>query len=100
MAMPPPNVNEVAFSPALSVQRRMICERSFMGSIAKVLVLYPEAYWKKKGFSGEVLSDCFDGPAMNVFDDTRSNSEGKFQPALAVFIGGGVYKFWKGREDF
>ena len=48
----------------------MLSERSFMGSLAKVIVLYPEAYWKVKGFSGEALSDCADGPAMNVFDDT------------------------------
>ena len=66
-----------------------------MGTLAKVLVLYPEAYWTNKGFTGEVLSDCFDSPVMSVFDDTRINLEGKPQPALSVFIGGGVYKYWK-----
>lgn len=97
MAMPPPNVNKISFTPALSVQRRMICERTFMGTIAKIMVLYPDAFWRNKGFSGEVLSDCYDGPAMTVYDDTRTSSEGKVQPALVVFLGGGVYNYWKKR---
>lgn len=71
-----------------------------MGSIAKVLVLYPEAYWKSKGFSGEALSDCFDGPAMNVFDDTKQLQDGKVQPALIVFIGGAVYRYWRDEPNF
>lgn len=71
-----------------------------MGTVAKVLVFYNEPYWKNKGFTGEVLSDCYDGPAMNVFDDTRTNSEGKVQPALIVFIGGAIYREWKNRPDF
>jgi hypothetical protein len=37
---------------------------------------------------------------MNVFDDTRVNAEGKEQPALVVFVGGGVYKYWKDRPNF
>lgn len=41
IAMPPPNVTKIDFYPPLSVQRRMICERAFMGAIAKVFVLYP-----------------------------------------------------------
>lgn len=70
-----------------------------MGTISKIMVLYPEPFWKHKGFSGEVLSDCYDGPAMNVYDDTRTNHEGKIQPALLVFIGGSVYNYWKDRND-
>lgn len=71
-----------------------------MGSMTKVLVLYPEAYWKNNGFSGEVLSDCFDSPAMNVFDNTHINEEGHEQPALVIFIGGAMYRYWKDRADF
>jgi len=32
---------------------------------------------------------------MNVFDDTRVNSEGKEQPGLIVFVGGGAYRYWR-----
>jgi hypothetical protein len=44
-----------------------------MGTLAKILILYPEAYWSNEGFTGEILSDCFDAPVMNVFDDSRVN---------------------------
>ena len=37
-----------------------------MGSIIKLLVLYKTAFWRTKNYSGEVVSDCIDGPAFNV----------------------------------
>jgi hypothetical protein len=52
-----------------------------------------------KNFSGETLSDCYDSPVMNAFDDSRTNHKGELQPAMVVFIGGGIYRYWKGRED-
>ena len=45
--------------------------------------------------TGEILSDCLDGPCFNVFDDTRSNSNGKVQPALIVFINGAVARHYR-----
>ena len=77
MAVPPPAVSKVVFEPALSHQRRTLCERTFMGGLGKLLLFYKEAYWKKLGFSGEVISDCYDSPAMNVFDNTRINDQGQ-----------------------
>ena len=41
MAMPPPHVAKVQFNPPLSPERKTLCERTFMGTLAKVLVLYP-----------------------------------------------------------
>jgi monoamine oxidase len=73
IAMPPCNVKTINFSPSLSAERKLICEKSFMGTIIKVIILYKERYWKNKGFTGESLSDCFDSPVMNGFDDTRVN---------------------------
>ena len=37
-----------------------------MGSIIKMLILYDKPFWRSKKFSGEVVSDCIDGPAFNV----------------------------------
>lgn len=64
------------------------------------MVLYKEQYWRNKNFSGETLSDCYDSPVMNGFDDSRINNKGELQPAMVIFIGGGIYRFWKNREDF
>ena len=52
MAMPPCSVNKIHFTPQLSTERRLICERSFAGSLIKVILLYKEQYWKNKSFSG------------------------------------------------
>jgi monoamine oxidase len=38
-----------------------------MGSIIKILILYKTPFWREKNFSGEVVSDCLDGPAFNVY---------------------------------
>lgn len=68
-----------------------------MGTLIKAIVLYKEQYWKNKQFSGEILSDCYDSPVMNCFDDSRINQKGELQPAIIVFIGGGIYRYWKNR---
>ena len=66
-----------------------------MGSIIKMMVLYKENFWIKKGFSGEFVSDCIDGPCFNVFDDSRPNDAGEIQPCLVVFLNGGVARSYR-----
>ena len=41
------------------------------------MILYSFAFWTKDGLSGEIVSDCMDVPAFNVFDDSRPNSNGE-----------------------
>ena len=48
-----------------------------MGSCSKVLVLYEEAFWRKNGFSGETLSDCFESPIFNAYDETKTDDKGR-----------------------
>jgi hypothetical protein len=36
---------------------------------------------------------------MNGFDDSRTNHKGELQPAMIVFIGGAIYRYWKHRDD-
>lgn len=71
-----------------------------MGTLAKVILLYKERYWKQKGFTGEFVSDCSDSPVMNCFDGSKLNEKGELQPALVVFVGGAAYRYWKERKDF
>lgn len=70
-----------------------------MGGLGKLLVFYKEPYWKNLGFSGQVISDCYDGPAMNVFDNTRINDKGKEEACLVIFLGGQAYNYWKNKPD-
>jgi monoamine oxidase len=38
--------------PELSRDRNFICNKSKMGSYAKIILLYKRAYWIEKGYSG------------------------------------------------
>ena len=38
-------------------QRDEAMQRMYMGSVIKTIVIYDEPYWRKKGFSGEAISD-------------------------------------------
>ena len=40
IAMPPCNAKKIHFTPQLSTERQLICDRSFMGTFAKVFLLY------------------------------------------------------------
>jgi monoamine oxidase len=100
LAMPPCSHSKIMFKPMLPQQKRFISQHNFMGSIMKVLVLYKKNFWKDKGFTGEVVSDCVDSPAFNIFDDSRPNEEsGEMQPALVVFLNGAVQRSWESRPD-
>lgn len=37
---------------------------------------------------------------MWAIDDTKHKENGEVQPALLVFVGGGVLREWKQRSDF
>jgi hypothetical protein len=84
----------------LPQQKRFISQHNFMGSIMKVLLLYKENFWIKKGFTGEVVSDSIDSPIFNIFDDSRPKEDtGEMQPALVVFMNGAVQRSWESRPD-
>lgn len=100
LAMPPCAHKKIRFQPLLPQQKRFISQHNFMGSIMKVLILYKENFWTKKGFTGEVVSDSVDSPVFNIFDDSRPKEDtGEMQPALVVFINGAVQRTWESRPD-
>jgi monoamine oxidase len=77
-----------------------MAEKYVVGNLTKVIVLYEKQYWKEKGYSGEIISDSYDDPIMSCFDDTKMDDEGNIkQPALIVFVGAQVYRYWKERGD-
>lgn len=88
IACSPWQANQIAFHPNLSQDRHLLCSKAFMGSYTKVILLYPRNYWKERGLSGEIVTDCSDSPLMWSYDDSKTNEKGETQPALLVFIGG------------
>jgi monoamine oxidase len=102
-AFPPSWGAAIHFTPALPMPRQQLHQRAFMGSIAKVILLYDQPYWRMKKYSGEVICDCSlaDSPTFNVFDDTlpTTGKEGGYQPALVCFINAQANRNWCDRSE-
>ena len=64
IAAPPPAVKNIKFEPQLSRERRFICDRYNMGGFSKLVALYKKQYWNENSFSGEILTDCHNGPLL------------------------------------
>jgi len=71
----------VALAPAMAARihfealppvRLQLHARMPMGSVIKLVVAYERPFWRERGLSGEVVSDC--GPFSPVFDATPPGS--------------------------
>jgi monoamine oxidase len=82
VAISPALTNRIMFEPPLPLERFHLCQRIEMGTTIKCIALYDESFWRKDGFSGEVVSDG--NPLTVVFDNTTSCG----QAALLGFIVG------------
>ncbi|KRX00952.1 Cyclic nucleotide-binding protein [Pseudocohnilembus persalinus] len=95
IAMPPVLTQRIHFTPQLSYDKELICQKNFMGSITKTSLFYKTEFWKEKGFCGETASTCKNHPVINIFEDSRPKSNGEVQPSLVVFSNGSITKFWQ-----
>lgn len=92
LAIPPSQIGKISFSPGLPVEKREIIKRMPASNLIKVIVTFPEAFWRTAGHSGEVVTNggpstsggCDHGPLSVVYDATTSSGN----PALVGFIGG------------
>ncbi|WP_407645467.1 flavin monoamine oxidase family protein [Amycolatopsis alkalitolerans] len=57
IALPPPAVARIGFSPALPADRAQLLQRMPMGWTIKVNVGYDEPFWRTEGMSGQANSD-------------------------------------------
>jgi monoamine oxidase len=89
VAVPPALAGRIDYEPMVSVARDQVTQRFAMGATVKVLVTYEFAFWRKSGFSGEVVSS--DGPLSTVFDNTSHDGR---QAALVGFIVGAQARQW------
>jgi len=85
LALPPNLQTKIEFSPELSEDRIQACRRMFGCAYIKVYCQYTSAFWRSKGFSGEVLAFGNEAQISFVFDCCSYDSK---YFSLAVFIAG------------
>lgn len=66
VAIPPPLVAEIEFSPELGSDRRQLLTGIPMGAVIKCIAAYDRPFWRVGGFSGQAIAD--EGPMKAVFD--------------------------------
>jgi len=86
--MPPSMVQAIDFEPGLPQPRRELQAQARMGRYAKVVLSYERAFWRDRGYAGDVGS--LPGPVMASYDDSSEDGG----PALLGFIGGGAERTW------
>lgn len=71
LALSPPLVNKIAFSPALPTSRQQLNKRTKMGAIGKGIAVYETPFWRVDKLNAQVISDA--GTTRATFDNTPSN---------------------------
>ncbi|WP_322051824.1 flavin monoamine oxidase family protein [Paraburkholderia bannensis] len=90
LALPPRlAATSIEFRPALpdALAQAWLATPTWMAPHAKYLAVYPHAFWREHGLSGEARSAC--GPLVEVHDASTHNGDGdaEGEPALFGFIG-------------
>ncbi|KAM3600356.1 uncharacterized protein V6R79_021915 [Siganus canaliculatus] len=92
---PPHLAAKIHYEPALPVQRELLTQNMPVGHMIKFIITYQTAFWKEKGFSGEVVVGSSTGcPFCVTFDATSPNAN----PALVGFITGQQASQWSSKE--
>ena len=94
MAIPPNLAGKIDYTPSMPTSRTRLTQGTNMGQTIKCIATYDEAFWRTKGFSGEVVAT--QGPITVIFDNT--SFDGK-QPALLAFLVGQEGRRWSEQSD-
>ncbi|MHA6758122.1 flavin monoamine oxidase family protein [Streptacidiphilus sp. PAMC 29251] len=94
IALPPPAVQGIAFSPALPAARSGWITHSPMGRVAKVHAVYPEPFWRADGLSG-IATLYGDLPVGVVFDNSPQDAS---TGVLVAFLYGDRATDWSGSD--
>jgi monoamine oxidase len=83
VAIPPPLRDRLRFEPPLPPVYTALAQRSPMGSMLKVLAVYPSAWWRQRGWSGMAIGNL---PFLEL---TADSSPPSGRPGiLAAFVAG------------
>ena len=89
LAMPPPLVGQLRFSPPLPPAREELQRASRMGRTVKCLLFFEQPFWRQRGLSGEALSTR--GPVSLWFDNCAHDGS---TAALLGFVVGEAATGW------
>ncbi|XP_071386177.1 probable flavin-containing monoamine oxidase A [Centroberyx affinis] len=92
---PPHLAAKIHYQPALPGQREFLTQNMPVGHMIKFIITYQTAFWREKGFSGEIVArpsnDC---PISVTFDATSPSCNA----ALVGFIAGQQASQWSSKE--
>ncbi|XP_063067468.1 probable flavin-containing monoamine oxidase A [Engraulis encrasicolus] len=92
---PPHMAAQLQYQPPLPAERQLLCQHMPVGHLMKFIITYPTAFWREKGYSGEIVArpsnEC---PFSVTFDATSPSGS----PALVGFIAGLQAYDWSSRK--
>ncbi|XP_062870463.1 probable flavin-containing monoamine oxidase A [Trichomycterus rosablanca] len=92
---PPHMAAQIEYHPALPVKRQRLTQYMPVGHMTKFIITYPTAFWKEKGFSGEIVAHP---SKLCPFGVTFDASSPRGSPALVGFVAGVQACYWSSRE--
>ncbi|GLY69546.1 flavin monoamine oxidase family protein [Amycolatopsis taiwanensis] len=95
VATPPPATAAIRFRPGLPTARARWLQRSVMGDVAKVHVVYPRPFWREDGLSG-IASLYGEDAAGVVFDNSPPDGGAG---VLVAFVYGDRLRRWSRGDD-
>lgn len=89
LTLPPALLNTIKFSPLLPQRKAQLIQRVPMGAAMKCFVIYKSPFWRKMGYSGQIVSDIH--PVRVTFDCTHKDTD---LGVLLVFVEGKNARFF------
>lgn len=89
VALPPALTGKIHYTPSLPANRLQFNQRAPMGSSIKVHAVYKTPFWRKEGYSGEMVSNA--GPVEFIVDNSPPNGK---PGILGAFYEGQAGRQW------
>jgi monoamine oxidase len=83
----PPHISAAfQYSPPLPPNKQKLLQHLTQGHMIKTVITYTVAFWRRYGFSGEVVSSS--DPVSICYDDSVPHGSSQVAPALICFVAG------------